>query len=233
MPYTLSGGNATLWRTFPQKMEARLYLDVPPSVFKRRVNQSTFEYPVSFVNYDNPDGNPGSSTAVTAGLTIRVYHGTTGVLKGIIRARFASAGTITFAPVGPGVVWFEDNDILDVVDERRLWVEVPLIQPDGTILKDWGEGFIAAEAQPPVANAGPDIAGDVDSGTGLLTVEFDGTNSYPVADSAIITDYLWDVSDGTITVGTSADDAITATFPAGRIASAFTTAFRRFSKSPR
>ncbi len=56
----------------------------------------------------------------------------------------------------------------------------------------------------------------MDSGASVATVNFDGTDSYPIdPDNSSGLTYLWDVDDGTITSGVATDSTITATFPVG------------------
>jgi len=102
-----------------------------------------------------------------------------------------------------------------VLNDYRVWAKIPYIDEDGVSYKDeidWSDETIDI---PPVANAGPGVFATIDSGTSKITVDFDSANSFVNADGASLSTYLWDVDDGTITVGTSASSAITATFPAG------------------
>jgi hypothetical protein len=212
----ISGGNATLWRSHPQFTDGYLYIHIPAVVFKRRVNQAVTEadYPITQLTYDNPDANGGTYTDALAGYTMNVYS-SAGDFKGNVRLRGSGASTLDFAPTGQTDINFADNDILEVVKERRLWVEVPLLQPDGSSYKDYTVTYPGTSFdQPPVANAGPDIADKVNATTGLLTVTFDAANSFAVASGATISSYLWDFDGGTITVGTVNTAQVTVTFPA-------------------
>lgn len=58
-------------------------------------------------------------------------------------------------------------------------------------------------------------AGFVDNGQVFRTVNLSSSNSIAIAPSASISSRLWDVRDGTITVGTTSSTAITVTFPVG------------------
>lgn len=58
-------------------------------------------------------------------------------------------------------------------------------------------------------------AGFVDNGQVYRTVDLSSSNSIAIAPSATISSRVWDVRDGTITVGTSTSTAITVRFPVG------------------
>jgi hypothetical protein len=112
-----------------------------------------------------------------------------------------------------------------ILDDRRVWArnqrfEKQEVEPFVTVLKDWDLHFPTVfpdgRSNFPKANAGPPRAGNIDSVTGLLTVEFDASDSYSLPGGTGIVAYLWEVADGTITVGTEEDAQITVTFPAGR-----------------
>lgn len=211
----MPAGNATRWRTFPQYTHGELYIHIPDVILKRRVNGTGFVYPLQEIPYDNPDAQPGSHLDVLDGYTLNVYT-SAGELKGNVRVRSADASTLYIAPTTKGDIAFADNDILEVVMERRLWVEIPLLVADGTSYKDYTQTFPSEDfQQPPVANGGPDVARKVDAVTGLITVEFDWTNSFSVAQGATIASYLCDPVDGTFTVGDENSSTCTITFPVG------------------
>lgn len=72
-----------------------------------------------------------------------------------------------------------------------------------------------AERPGPKANGGCDRAGLVNSGTGLATFSFSDESLY-ITPGSVFASRLWDVEDGTITVGSATSATITATFPLGR-----------------
>lgn len=204
------------WRTHKQVVSTSLFLLVPDVVFSRRVNQASFSYPIFEITFDNPDGNPGSFSDVAPGMTIRVLDASgTHKAWGYIREA-ATSTLLKFNPMSQGDIEFADNDRIIVYDSFQLWSKIPHIDNNGVSFKHWNIAFNASTAQPPVANLGPWYGNQVDPDTEVITVDFDGTGSFPVASGATITGYLWDVQDGTITVGTSTSSQITATFPAGK-----------------
>jgi hypothetical protein len=134
----------------------------------------------------------------------------------------ATASTIPVGRISRGVedgtLDVQDNAYITVyADSWKVWAKLPYISPDGVSYKDANVEVndYTDTDMPPVANCGPGFADYIDPDTEVITVAFDGTNSFAMADGATISTYAWDVGDGTITVGTAADDSITATFPAG------------------
>jgi hypothetical protein len=217
--HTLTAPQRTRWRTHPRKVLGNLVIWVPDLVVRRRVNQAAIGYPLSSLSFDNPDLEPGDPNDMEAGMLIKFYDGATGAYKGSTRLlRGASGSVITIHPVGQGDLEIEDNDIFEVYDDYPPYALIPYISPDGTLYKNYEVTFGGqTENFPPVANAIVDRYADrIDPVTNVITVNLDATSSFPMADGATIASYLWDVKDGTITVGTAASASITATFPAGK-----------------
>lgn len=204
----------SVWRTHPQTVSTYLYLLNPDVVLTRRVNQSSFTYPVVELTYDDPDGGVGDYTDVEVGQTLQVLS-SAGIHKGFARVKSITATTLGIGPVSRGDITFEDNDRLVVLNDFRLWSKIPHINNLGIQFKDYDRVFLAVSAQPPVANAGPWYARQINADTNVITVDFDGTSSFAVAEGASISTYLWDVRDGTIIAGSTGSSQITATFPAG------------------
>ena len=199
-------------------MPTRCFLLSPTAVFKARVNQNIFLYPVSEVKFDTV--TVGAYTDVKPGMT--VMFGTSDGSGNEGRQRIRKAATSDTLYIGRSSVGNRDGEVytqvdsyITVYDDYRLWAKIPYILPDGTIYKD-DDVTVGTKTDdiPPKANIEPPhAAGDISSGGSVLTVSFSGTGSYAL--SGTISSYLWDVDDGTITVGTAASSAITATFPAG------------------
>lgn len=211
--------NTTRWRKHPQSMRLKAAFVRPVVVLDRRVNQASFTYPLAQVTYDDPDGGDGAYTDVQPHMTLAVYDGTTGDLKGLARVRKAPTSSVIYLnETAQGEIAFADNDRLVVYDDYRLWARVPRITSSRVFYKDYDLAYSDEfNHPPPVANAGPHIALDADPDTGVATVTFDAGTSFRLAVG--ITDalsYSWDVKDGTITVGTSSDASITVTFPPGQ-----------------
>ena len=198
-------------------MTTRLFLLAPTVVFKGRVNQSGFNFPISSVTFDGV--TVGAYTDIKEGMTV-VFGSSDGASdEGRQRVRSADSSKIYFGRSSIGVrdgeVYTHDNSYITVWDDYRPWAKIPYITPVGDIYKD-DDISVGTKTDdiPPKANIEPPhAAGDISSGGSVLTVSFSGTGSYAL--SGTISSYLWDVDDGTITVGTAASSAITATFPAG------------------
>ena len=199
-----------------------LYIDNPPVVFAARLNMpGAISYPITSLIFDGV--TTGAYTDIEADMTLLL--GSTAGGDDYGRVRVQNVATATTIPLGrtsqgtlDGELYLVDNAYITVLAEYRVWSKIPRIDADGNQYKDTTVpvGAYTSTGIPPVANCGPGTGGTIDAGTSLLTVDFDGTNSYAVADGATIDTYAWDVGAGTITVGTAASSSITATFPAGR-----------------
>lgn len=193
----------------------RMYVLSYNAVFTARVNQASFDYPIMEVDYDTVGVGP--YTEILPGMT--VLFGTTAGNDDLGRQRVKSADATTLY-IGKssngtmdGEVNLADNAYITVLNDFRVWSKIPYITDDGTIYKDGNIGYTdETDEIPPKANGGPGMAGTISGGA--LEVEFDSAASYSPVGAAIST-VLWDVKDGTITVGTLASAAITAVFAAG------------------
>ena len=214
-------------------MTRYLYVDQPVVVWRGTVNMAPV-YPLADITFD---GAPtiGSNPPLEAleGMTV-VFGSALGKDdKGRQRIRkqsiFDDTLFIGYSPQGSldGEVNLADGDWIEVWDERRVWSRVQRFfrqeaEPKTILFKDYdqvfasnGEGLLFY----PKANAGPARAGTINPDTGLLTVAFPGpvgVASFSIPSEVGIASYLWEVGDGTITVGSETDAEITATFPAGK-----------------
>lgn len=201
-------------------MEQRLRLISLTTIFSARVNQASFTYPLTQVTFDGV--TTGAFGDVLPGMT--VLFGSTAGADDYGRQRIRAAATSTVLNIGrssqgdkDGEVNLTDNAYITVLDDFRVWAKIPYIDENGVIYKDEIAYTDETENIPPKANiTGGWRAATITSGTNVATFQFVGTASYAVAAGATISTYLWDVDDGTITVGTSASNTITATFPAGK-----------------
>jgi hypothetical protein len=201
----------------------RLFLLNPTVVFAARVNlPDAAEYPVGFIAYDTV--TTGAYTAIKPGMTLLLGSTPLGDQYGRQRVRGPETPATTISIyVGrssrgnlDGELTLVDNAYITVWDDRRVWAKIPFIDSAGGIFKDSDlEVSDRTSEPPPVAIMGEGDARTVATGTLVSTVSFNGQPSYATAAGATITDYLWDIADGTLTFGTLADDFITATFPAG------------------
>lgn len=202
-------------------MKPHLYIHQPSAIFKARVNiTEAISYPISAIPFDNV--TLGDYTDIQPDSTILL--GTTEGADdlGRVRAKHLSEeGQVniprTAKGVEDGLLVLQDEAYITVLDDYRVWGKIPYFDLENGV--DYKDGNIEVGTSnteiPPVANCGPGFAGYIDPDTELITVFFDASFSFPVADGATIVSYDWDVKDGTIIDGTSSDSQITATFPAG------------------
>lgn len=219
-----SVANATTLLPGRNPFEPRMYVHSPAVVFAAQVNApGGVDYPVSFIAYNNV--TTGDYTDISPGMTLLL--GTTPGADNLGRQRIREvngAGATTISVwVGrssqgshDGELTVTDDAYITVLDDRRVWAKIPFIDSSGAIFKDSNlEVEWRTTTPPPVANCGAGFAGTIDS-TGKIYVLFNGQSSFAVADGATITDYLWDIGDGTLLPGSSlTDDFISASFPAG------------------
>lgn len=197
--------------------DVHLYLHSPTPLFKARVNMASVTYPITSLIFD--EVTLGAYTAIEPDMTLTL--GSTEGADDLGRVRAQNFASSTAIPLGrvsqgteDGTLNVSDNMYITVWDDFRVWSKLPFQDPNGVDYKDADIAVLTYMSQiPPVANCGPGFAGYITSG--VITVSFDASPSYAMADGATITAYLWNVEDGTITVGSTATAQITVTFPAG------------------
>ena len=198
-------------------MTMRLFLLEPEVVFAARVNQSSFSYPLAECEYDNV--TTGAYGDIEANMT--VLFGTSAGADDLGRQRMrmlAGATTIYFGRssrgTNDGEVYLEDDAYITVLNDYRVWSKTPYIDEDGNIYKDHElEVTTRTDDIPPKANGGEGVAGTIDSVSSKLEINLSSAASYAL--SGTISTTIWDVDDGTITVGTINSQDITVEFPAG------------------
>lgn len=205
--------NASTWRQHPQNATGYLYIHNPNTVLQCRINQATFSYPLAQLSIDNL--TIGSASDTIAGMTIRVLDSTGITTKGYIRCRVQATSTIAYVgELSQGELDFADNDILQFLDDYRLWTKTPRITDAGFIYKDYDIPFTTPQfTQAPIANAGPYYIGFTSGG--VITVDFDGNDSFAVAGGHSITGWSWDFGDGTPSSSSSAA-VDNVSFPTGK-----------------
>jgi hypothetical protein len=196
----------------------RFFALSPATVFTARVNEPAgITYPLSEVDFDNV--GTGAFGDIKVGMT--VLFGSTAGADDLGRKRIRAAADSNTIFIGrgsqgirDGELNITDNDHITVINTRSVWSKIPDIDGSGHVVKDEIAYTDQTDDIPPKANIeGGWRAATINSGTSLATFQFIGTASY--ANAGSISTYLWNVGDGTITVGTSASNTITATFPAG------------------
>lgn len=141
-------------------------------------------------------------SSVAAGMDVEV----------ILRVRRTPSGTTLYVSesdvaLNTGVgTWY-----IHILDDYRIQQKLGRVDPStGTYYKDYDWTFV--KPRPLITNLQSAYAGFI-SGSNL-TLSFAPVGD-AVADGATISSWLWDVDDGTITVGTTTTQNITATFPEG------------------
>lgn len=198
-------------------MTQRLFLLSPAVVFAARVNQSAFTYDLAQVTFDGV--TTGAYTDILPGMT--VLFGTSAGSDNRGRQRIRKAATsnaLYFGRSSQGVrdgeVRLADNNYITVLNDYRVWAKIPDMDGE-TIYKDADIAYTdETDEIPPKANISLGAVAATIDGDDIITMNFNGAESYAVAPGATLTGYSWDVDDGTITAGADTS-AITAEFPAG------------------
>lgn len=207
-----------------------IYFDSPTAIFKARVNLASATYPITELPFDTVTLGAFGDLIPDMTLALGSTEGARDL--GLVRVHnFADSDSI---PVGRisrgrerGSLDVSDNVYITVFNEYLVWSKIPRMildpdtgEPDITTYKDADIPILTYNDEiPPTANSGPFFADYIDTTTSLITVTFpmNGVDiSYANAEGATITDYLWDIEDGTLTAGTLTSASITATFPAGK-----------------
>lgn len=206
----LTAGNYTSLRgsaSVSPSHSATLYVSVCPNnnVYTARVNQSTFAASFAQVTYD---GGSGTLANVRVGMTVLVSH-TNDRMAAHFSGRIRKAPTGSIFYINETSAPFADNDYIFVIDDYRIWDKLARFV-DPTLYPDYEVAF---------RQLLPLIYG-LKSAYVVATDGSDGTFSFApstiaATSGAAISTYLWEVEDGTITVGSSSTQNITATFPPG------------------
>lgn len=200
--------------TIRKRHEVYPYLSVAPEVeVLRGTISGTYVDQVTSVTYSNVSG---SYTDVLEDMEAEIFT-SGGTSKGRVRVALggATSTVVQIEEVSPGRVKIIAGDQIRVYRSWRL--RSRLIEMSEAFKKDSRVTYTdQTDDYAPVAISGGGKAGFIDPATSVLTVSFSASTSYTVdPDSGGTLTYLWDVDDGTITVGTSSTASITATFPAG------------------
>lgn len=200
--------------TIRSRHEVYLYASVAPEVeILRGTISGTYTDSVTSVTYANVSG---SHTAVSEDMEAEIFD-SGGTSKGRLRVApgGATSTVVQVEEVSQGRVEIVSGDQIRVYRSWRL--RSRLVASSETFDKDSRVAYgDQTDLYAPVAIIGGGKPGFIDPATSVLTVSFSASTSYAVdPDSGGTLTYLWNVDDGTITVGTSTSASITATFPAG------------------
>lgn len=214
------------WSDHPQSAEGYLYLMKPRVVFAARVNMAAATYPLAVLTYDGVTTGDWEDLEMGMTLVLGTTPGAWDLGHGYVRGDAVHAcATSTTISVGyssrgrrPGELDAQDNAYITVLDLFEVWKRPSKGgSAPQSILKDYG---ISPHNQHlPVihcGNSGGLGVLDFVDGSDVLALDFDasGSASTNPTDPGWFFEQ-WDVKDGTITVGTDTDDAITAEFPPG------------------
>lgn len=223
--------NATTWRTNPYVSRSYLWIDKPTIVFQCQVN-GTITFPVADISYDNV--SIGAYTDTTRFQTV-LFGSTPGADdqgRGYLR-KGTTNNTIYVNRMSQGdtdgTCNISDDSYVTVLDQFRPWARIPFIADGNTVVngstpalgtqfRDWDLTYTIGVNGSPVVNLGfgPAYASYGDpTNSDKLTMSFNAATYSKSYDSNIVS-YLWNVTDGTITVGSTTTAAITVTFPVGR-----------------
>ena len=181
------------WKDHPYYHRGYLYLHNPSTIFAARVNQASFTYPLTTVTFGTV--TTGAYTDILAGMTVLFGSAEGGDNLGRQRVKSATSSVLTIGESSNGThdgeVNLGDGAYITVINDRRVWAVLPRITANGTTYKDYNTAYTVGNPPPPKANAGVGYAGFIDSGTNLITVDFDGSGSMALANGATISTYAW------------------------------------------
>jgi len=229
----ISAGDLTIMRS--GSAATRYYLSVAPRepVFSAVVTAVVQDAVTNGIYALDFGSGAGTLAAALPGYTIDVGTAAGANDVGVLRVRKAPiAGRIYVAETAPGDARVEVGQHLTVRRERRVWQRLPYLHAEAaesafdnlfTMFVDYDLAYTNQnDAIQPHANITSDAAGNparpadfVDAGQTYRTVTLHAGTSLALAAGAAIAAYLWDVGDGTITVGSTTSAAISARFPAG------------------
>lgn len=104
-------------RSENQWSELYLAIHKPTTVYTARINQATFDTPVSQLTYD---GGSGTLSNVKPGMTLYIGSSAGAYDKGMVRIRKTPSATVFYIGETAEIAW-EDDDYLTVVEEFGLW----------------------------------------------------------------------------------------------------------------
>jgi hypothetical protein len=193
----MSPENAVLARTHPQGVHGRLFILAPALLFRARVNQTSFTYPIAQFNYDTV--TVGSYTEVKPNMTV-VITNDAGENLGTQRLQTQPTSSIIYVGLSsrgrgrPGELDLENNAIISIYEDFQPFPRTPRMDDDGTLYRD---GNIIVQPTKPKANGGCGYMYEVDPDTGLsYPVDFDGSESFIVADGETVDAHRWDFGPG-------------------------------------
>lgn len=213
----LTGAELDTYRT-GGPIAMRYYLAVEPMnvVMKASLNNASATWNDRTIPYDNI--TQGAEANVAAGHTLEVWDSTETTYRGKVRIRSIDTTEDEITVAANDDIQWTNNDVLIVRDTYEPWPRptnmVDQGQGGGIIYyKDWDVTYTDNSTSfPPKANGGVEFAGYLND-SGYVDVVFPGADlSLPIAPSATISTYSWDIGDGAFQVGDASTGNITARF---------------------
>lgn len=186
-----------------------VYLSACPNtnVYTARVNQVSFTASFAQVTYD---GGSGTLADVVDGMTVLISH-TNDRTKAFFTGRVRKAPTSTILYVNETSAAVADNDYIFVTDDFAIRDKLGRMV-SGVLKHDYEISF--RQLLPFVYNIKSAYADWINTVSNVYTIAF-APLAVAATSGATISSWAWDVADGTITVGSSSTQNITATFPQG------------------
>lgn len=209
----LTTDEKTLLRSGPSELEYFLAIMPRTVIFAASLDNSEAAPGLMTLKYDSV--TVGAWTDIVVGQTLRAFDSAGTAYKGKVRVTERDATNI-YVAANYDIDW-EDDDLLYVVNIFEPWSRpTHMVDAGGSIIyyKDTNLSFPGSNAAmfPPKANGGVAYAGFIDESLGYRDVAFWGSQSIPMAPGATITDWAWNIADGTYAVGTATSPDITARF---------------------
>ena len=203
------------WRQSPYRVQYWMYIWNHSTVYQALVAVPD-RYPVTSLTCSSTlAGNPAN---VQPGMTV-IFGSAPGLDdRGRTRVRGTISGSSlpigrTSRGSGDGEINIESTTYATVLEQYLPWAKIPYIKKRGKSYKD-EMAFVAAQAQPPIANAGCHVGDFVDPVANTLTVDFDAGDSAYVRSGASSLTYSWDFGSGA-TPSTSTSQTPTVVFDPG------------------
>jgi len=208
MPFNaaLAGGQITQVRKTKQAFEHYLLVNPNDIVWQAEVDDTkTGE---NYGEFQWANTQEGVRANVIADQVLLVTTSKTDLSTVVIRGRVREvpdADTVFINETGTDIT---DAMYITVLDDFDIVERLQRVGPDGTKYKDWDNTW---SDLPPMIDGLQSVYADF-SGANPVTLSFAPTAA-AIASGAAIDTWLWDVDDGTITVGNVNTQNITATFP--------------------
>ena len=147
-------------------MTLKLFLLQPTVLFRAKVDQASFAYPLDQVTFDGVV--TGTYSDIWPNATVRFGSTAGGDDLGITRVRKLATSTTLYVGRSSqgnhyGELDLADNCWIDVLWDFRVWPKIPTIAADGTRYIDSNLDWATyGQYSPPVANAGPAFVGTIE-----------------------------------------------------------------------